>query len=1127
MATFPSARQTTRLLGVFLIGLAGAFASAAHAQTQVLQKQLGPGQPTTVAVGQQVIYVIRGSCNSLTGDCGELRINDVLPPELEVVSCSAAGSYFNAPNGSLTCVPGSGSFQAVRTVFADGASYTLTVTTRARLDLTAAAANVINTVRAGIVGTSCPAPPAALPANCSEASAPPIDITGPSPNYRTRKIRIDPAKPEGDNGNPTASLQIAAGTQVRYRVRFCSNTATGNLALSNVTLTDTFTTLPFPNATVVINNGGGTVAGNTISWILTPAELASLLGTTNCINREFVVAYAAGLALTTDVDNSVTATGTNVNGGGLGGPGPLTSVVQDEIGGPTPGANLNKNGNDATPPGQINWTLGMNNTNSNVPLNDFVVIDTLPPAVSSGPLPTSSFRTGIWPSGAALDYTVVADIYTALLAAPGACDGVNANWTLEANAVAAGANQLFNSPADFPVAITSICWRFRNTNVLQPLNQVPRGFSFTTAPSIVQSVPMGTPLGTVQNCLAASWSGPGAAGAAGPACRTQNIEMPLPAINASKSRIAPNTGNLEPLQDFAYRLSFNHVGTDSTGNIVNPVVADLLPANVEFTGWTAYNGPVGKPAPNLEIIPNFLPGRTLLRFSWAAVAPPGSIQQNGSPGVPNAAVFEPTIANNQMPRMDIGLRIRAGTAPGNGGSDANYRNGLAVTENGVTGYTCASGQPTADSNDFDGDGNSAELFCATTENFTVIQAAVLEGEKWIRGNLGLGNVDDPTDATPPPGGLCPEYATTYPTTTVGPGYTRFPCVTQTNHGGAFDYVLRVTNSGNQALDAYVLYDVLPFVGDNGSGQPLAASPRNTSWRPFMTGPIQVVTTSGTPNFVIEYSTAANGNFCRPEVSNGAGIFLYDRGDLPLPSAFWQPGCDNTFTPTPADFTLVTGFRIRGYAATTFPVLGILEFRVPMQSPPTGAPPSVVGNQQIFFPAWNSFAHTVFIAGSGPTALPLPTAEPRKVGVILPERYRIGNLVWNDLDNDGVADAGEPGINGVQVRLCRDTDATAGPSAGDTAIATVSTANDGVLDGKYGFDTLVGGNNYYVAVLNNQIPLRGFLSSSNGEELNPNLDLDNNDNGPNGVGFVAVCGGGSTSATRTAQLFERQHKQAAK
>ena len=1086
------------------------FAGSAHAQVQTLQKQLGTGQATTVSTGQQVVYVVRGSCNSLTGDCGQLRIDDILPPELEVVSCTNQGGFFD----SLTCTPGTGAVIAIKNVFADGQTYALTITARVRLTQTTAANNIINTVRGGIVGQVCPAPPAALPANCAQASAPPISITAPAPNYRVRKQRIDPNKPEASNGNPTASLQIAAGTQVRYRVQFCSNSANGNLALANASMIDTFAnTVP---TTTVVNAGGGNVVGNTIAWTLTPAELTSLLGTTNCISREFVLQYPAGLVLGDVVNNSVTGNGTDINGGTNIGT-PLTATVLDQIGGPSPGAGLTKSGNDVTPPGNITWTLGVNNTNSNVPLDDFTVIDTLPLAPSPV-LPTSSFRSGAWPNGNALDYNTVADLYTTTLAvaSAGACSSANPNWVavVGGSGVTAAANSQFLSPAAFPANITGICWRFRNTNPLNPLNQTPRGFSFTTPPQIVQPVSVAIlPPQIVTNCIGANWSGPGAAGSSGPACRNQNIETVTPAISASKTRIAPNTGNLEPLQDFAYRLSFNHINTDSTGAITNPVVGDLLPSNVEFTGWTAYAGPGGQPSPYLQVLPNYGgSGRTLLRFYWSAAAPAaGSVQVGGAAAVaPNPAIFATNITTANMPRMDIALRIRAGTPPGNGGTNPAYRNDVAVIDNapGLT-FTCASGQASPDLIDIDGDSDTAEQVCSTSSNYVVVDAAVLEGEKWVRGDLGLSNVDDPTDAILPAAGVCPDYQTTYPSTTIGTGYTRFPCVARTDHGAAFDYVLRISNSGNQELDNYVLYDVLPFVGDTGSGQPLATSPRNTSWRPVLTGPISVVSSNGTPNFVIEYSTAANGNFCRPEVSTAA----YTRGALPLPSTFWQAGCDNTFTTTPADFSLVTGFRVRAFGgASNFPVLGVLELRAPMQTPATGAPPSVIGDPAIFFPSWNSFAHSAFVADGASTSQPLPTAEPRKVGVIVPERYRIGNLVWNDINNNGIANNGEPGINGVQVRLCRDTDGTAGPSAGDSLIGTTTTAALTGLDGKYAFDTLPGGSGYYTAVLANQTALRGYLSSTNGEEINANADGDNNDNGLNGSGFVPVCGGGNGLAS---------------
>lgn len=39
-----------------------------------------------------------------------------------------------------------------------------------------------------------------------------------------------------------------------------------------------------------------------------------------------------------------------------------------------------------------------------------------------------------------------------------------------------------------------------------------------------------------------------------------------------------------------------------------------------------------------------------------------------------------------------------------------------------------------------------------------------------------------------------------------------------------------------------------------------------------------------------------------------------------------------------------------------------------------------------------------------------------IGMMMPQQANLGNFVWNDLDQDGVQDAGEPGIAGVTVQL---------------------------------------------------------------------------------------------------------------
>ena len=101
-------------------------------------------------------------------------------------------------------------------------------------------------------------------------------------------------------------------------------------------------------------------------------------------------------------------------------------------------------------------------------------------------------------------------------------------------------------------------------------------------------------------------------------------------------------------------------------------------------------------------------------------------------------------------------------------------------------------------------------------------------------------------------------------------------------------------------------------------------------------------------------------------------------------------------------------------------------------------------------------------------------------------YSLGNRVWFDGDNSGVLEAGEIGIDGVVVNLLNGT--------GSAVLATTTTANGGY----YRFDELVTAN-YIVQIAASNFQsggaLVGTLSSTGiGQELNPNANDDNNDNG---------------------------------
>jgi hypothetical protein len=114
---------------------------------------------------------------------------------------------------------------------------------------------------------------------------------------------------------------------------------------------------------------------------------------------------------------------------------------------------------------------------------------------------------------------------------------------------------------------------------------------------------------------------------------------------------------------------------------------------------------------------------------------------------------------------------------------------------------------------------------------------------------------------------------------------------------------------------------------------------------------------------------------------------------------------------------------------------------------------------------------------------------------------LGNLVWNDRNNNGTVDPGEPGIGGVAVRLFLDADDNG--VADGPAVAT--TATDAA--GAYLFQNLDPGT-YLVEI----VPPAGYVSSS-GSNLpyastgpyepapDPDNDINNDDNGTAQAGVI--------------------------
>ncbi len=121
---------------------------------------------------------------------------------------------------------------------------------------------------------------------------------------------------------------------------------------------------------------------------------------------------------------------------------------------------------------------------------------------------------------------------------------------------------------------------------------------------------------------------------------------------------------------------------------------------------------------------------------------------------------------------------------------------------------------------------------------------------------------------------------------------------------------------------------------------------------------------------------------------------------------------------------------------------------------------------------------------------------------------LGNYVWEDLNQDGIQDANEPGINGVLATL------TGTDVFGNPVSLTQVTANDGTNDGAYLFTNLVPGT-YQVTFSN--IPA-GYLFTIKDANSNSQDALDS-DAGLSGATGLYTLGPGEINLTVDAGVFD--------
>ncbi len=1034
-------------------------ASAVAQGVETFSKTLDPATPANPKVGEEIIYKLSYACASNFTGCGALTIIDNVPGGTEFVAASLPGGVV-----CTGCSAGNtGSVSLSRATHLDGDTGIITL--RFRVLPGTAPATPINNTASWTITTPNVTPPS--PAT-GMSSAPGV-TTGPNtPKWRTSKNRVDPTPP----------LNPGLGQDVTYNVRVCSESLVGNEDLTALTLVDTF-----PAGATVVNNGGGMVSGNTITWTL--ADFAPAITLANlyagqsatadrCVVKAITVNYPAGtFPIATNVTNSVAYTGKTASTA----PGVCLNQVPGQCNGSTTSPISvaqslpapSKSAPHVTPGQNLVYTLGISVSNSNAPPKQVQFIDTFPTSPNGLILTSKTVTSGEWAAGVSADISFSSTV---------GCAPASYGPAVTATGTAVALTT--------PPAALCVRWQFYKTSdgSFAADTGIPKSFVFSTAPIVTiptQPLPfVYTPAlpAVAQNCVDAfTFTNPSAV----QACATPNIELGTPAVSSQKTLIVGDASQMKPFNEadnniYTIRLKLDHVANDSTGPIVNPVLADLLPANSEFVDWQAYGGAFTSNSPNLEVIQNYSGTRTMLRFSWGTSLPPtASVKFNGSAGTINPISLPETTLSADMPTMDIRFKIKPGTPAG------SFINDLAIIDRGVR-QSCEGSSLTDEVTsgvDIDGNGSlsAATTYCKGSLTLTVVSSASLEAKKWVKSAdpTTLPNVLDPTNgaAVLP----CPDDPP-------GSNFTRANCVARTLPGTNYEYRIDVSNAGNETLTNYVLYDVLPFPGDVGVVQALENSGRGSQFRSFLTGPIVLTGVTGSATApIVEYNPAEQSS-CRPEMSSSA---------TEAPANHWQAGCNNTWVTNPLADTAnfpdgwksARSFRVKipFDGAGNFAILSTFSITVPVMVP-ANAPPTRI--------AWNTVGHRA----TGTSAGRLPTAAPRRVGIFVPERYRVGNLVWLDTNHNGKADAGEPPLAGVDIKLVRDI-GPAGLDAADTVVATTTTD----VNGKYLFENLPAGN-YFVVIPTLQVTtptvLANLAPSAFGKELTPNTDGDNNQNGTNPV-----------------------------
>lgn len=726
-----------------LLLLAMVMSVSAQAKPQLSLEQTV--SKTTVKAGEPFTYSLRYRCASTTEHCENTKVIGILPATLN-------NSYSHvAPTDSVHIASHgySKSQRKVTWTFVNP----LPAGSTGELSLTVDFPN--GTTENGATATFTPTIEAS---NADTVTANSLTVTAESKPYITFKKKLHTSNPY-------------IGSDVNYRLYLCNTGGLGTLNLDGVTLTDKL----YPNAQFVKATNSGTydAATHSVTWSLSKLSVGSCF-------KPYVTALYPQTTFT--AETSVTNLGVaNVNFVKDGGSLELESSVDHIIKLPSSAGvgfgkhplKFYKGGHSKIiQAGLLHHNFYVKNQ-ADYSLNNVVISDEIP-----AELRVSKFYRN---STAHNDLNIGISYKTS----------INTNWTaVTSSNTTIKVNTLGLAAGEY---ITALKWEIAELPAYYTRSSIVGFYS-----TILDSVSVGD---IIKNSGHADYDfilDGEPTHTTRISTRNTRILESKPKPYVRKYRTSPAI--VTPGKQVKYSIRFKNLESE----LVNPVLSDLLPANLEFTSWkVTRRDAADMPDPIFTKVDNYQgTGRTLLRWSWTGEA-------------------AYTLPIQKWFFIDLVTTVDAAATPGQVANQA-----YVTAEDPATSLNISScKQKAVDTLDLNGNGATDDTICATTKPATEVSAvAAMDAVKWVKGLLDTE-------------------------------WHRYPDSGKTSLAGRLDYQLIVKNTGNIPMTNVVVVDILPFLNDTGV---IDLSNRDSAWQPQLIGAVQAAN-----GIKVFYSTVENP--CRTEV----------------------------------------------------------------------------------------------------------------------------------------------------------------------------------------------------------------------------------------------------------------------